>query len=121
MRDASRMTMEWNLGMRTIHGFIYTLRLYERGVRETLGRYTGFVMPDLGFQIPLAHITRVGSVQALKRLERIENLLRDNAKIVITEQSISPTLLLGSLPVEVSSGNGKGVKLIKANRKRRQQ
>ena len=80
MRDASRMTMEWNLGMRTIHGFIYTLRLYERGVRETLGRYTGFVMPGLGFQIPLAHITRVGSVQALKKLDRIENSLRNHEK-----------------------------------------
>jgi len=44
----------------------------------------------------------------------IENSLRGNAKIVITEHGISPTLLLGSLPVEVSTGtgNGKGVKLI---------
>jgi len=33
----------------------------------------------------------------------IENSLRDNAKIVITEHGISPTLLLGSLPVDVSS------------------
>jgi hypothetical protein len=29
--------------------------------------------------------------------------LRDNAKIVITEHGISPTLLLGSMPVTVSS------------------
>jgi hypothetical protein len=29
--------------------------------------------------------------------------LRNNAKIVIAEQGISPTLLLGSLPVDVSS------------------
>ena len=33
----------------------------------------------------------------------IETSLRDNAKIVITEHGISPTLLLGSLPVTVSS------------------
>jgi hypothetical protein len=33
----------------------------------------------------------------------IENSLRDNAKIVITEYGISPTLLLGSLPVSLSS------------------
>jgi hypothetical protein len=33
----------------------------------------------------------------------VENSLRDNAKIVVTEQGISPTLLLGSLPVDVSS------------------
>jgi len=33
----------------------------------------------------------------------IENSLRQNAKIIITEHNISPTLLLGSLPVSVSS------------------
>jgi len=38
----------------------------------------------------------------------VENSLRDNAKIVITEHGISPTLLLGSLPVNVSAGNGNG-------------
>jgi hypothetical protein len=32
--------------------------------------------------------------------------LRDNAKIVIAEQGISQTLLLGSLPVNVSSAKG---------------
>ena len=45
----------------------------------------------------------VGNAQALKQLEMIETSLRDNAKIVITEHGISPTLLLGSLPVTVSS------------------
>jgi regulator of protease activity HflC (stomatin/prohibitin superfamily) len=45
----------------------------------------------------------VGNAQTLKQLEMIENSLRDNAKIVITEHGISPTLLLGSLPVSVSS------------------
>lgn len=45
----------------------------------------------------------VGNAQALKQLEMIENSLRDNAKIVITENGISPTLLLGSLPVTLSS------------------
>jgi len=33
----------------------------------------------------------------------IENSLRQNAKIIITEHGISPTLLLGSLPVSVSN------------------
>jgi hypothetical protein len=32
----------------------------------------------------------------------IETSLRENAKIVITKHGISPTLLLGSLPVGVS-------------------
>jgi len=36
-------------------------------------------------------------------MEMIENSLRQNAKIIITEHGISPTLLLGSLPVSVSS------------------
>jgi regulator of protease activity HflC (stomatin/prohibitin superfamily) len=45
----------------------------------------------------------VGNAQALKRLEMIENSLRENSKIVITEHGISPTLLLGSLPVSVSN------------------
>ena len=45
----------------------------------------------------------IGNAQLLKRMEMTENSLRDNAKIVITENGISPTLLLGSLPVTVSS------------------
>jgi hypothetical protein len=44
----------------------------------------------------------IGNAQMLKQLEMIENSLRDNTKIVITEHGISPTLLLGSLPVEIS-------------------
>jgi regulator of protease activity HflC (stomatin/prohibitin superfamily) len=45
----------------------------------------------------------VGNAQTLKQLEMIETSLRDNAKIVITEHGISPTLLLGSLPVTLSN------------------
>jgi hypothetical protein len=45
----------------------------------------------------------VGNAQLLKRMEMTENSLRENAKIVITENGISPTLLLGSLRVTVSS------------------
>jgi len=43
-----------------------------------------------------------GNAQLLKQLEVTEAALRDNAKIIITEHGISPTLLLGSLPVSVS-------------------
>lgn len=54
----------------------------------------------------------VGNAQTLKQLEMVENSLRDNAKIVITEHGISPTLLLGSLPITVSSEkNGRPVGL----------
>jgi regulator of protease activity HflC (stomatin/prohibitin superfamily) len=44
-----------------------------------------------------------GNAQALKQMEMTEIALRDNAKIVITQEGISPTLLLGSLPVSVDS------------------
>jgi regulator of protease activity HflC (stomatin/prohibitin superfamily) len=49
--------------MRTIYGPIYTLRPYERGIRETLGKYSGFVLPGLGFQVPLVHLVRVRDVR----------------------------------------------------------
>jgi len=42
---------------------MYTLKPYERGIQETLGKYTGFVGPGLGFQIPLLQITRVRDIR----------------------------------------------------------
>jgi regulator of protease activity HflC (stomatin/prohibitin superfamily) len=44
-----------------------------------------------------------GNAQVLKQMEMTESALRDNAKIVITEKGVSPTLLLGSLPVTTSA------------------
>lgn len=54
----------------------------------------------------------VGNAQDLKQMEMIEASLRDNAKIILTEHGISPTLLLGDLPVKprskkVAKTNGK--------------
>jgi hypothetical protein len=52
----------------------------------------------------------VGNAQTLKQLETLEASLRNNAKIVITENGIHPTLLLGDLPVSMSpekQANGK--------------
>ncbi len=49
--------------MRTIYGPIYTLRPFERGIREKLGKYEGFVMPGLGLQIPFIHITRIRDIR----------------------------------------------------------
>jgi hypothetical protein len=42
----------------------------------------------------------------------IENALRDNTKVVITEHGINPTLLLGSLPISApdEQTNGREVK-----------
>ena len=49
--------------MRIMRGLIYVLKPYERGIRETFGKYTSFVMPGLGFQIPVVHITRVRDIR----------------------------------------------------------
>ena len=49
--------------MRTIYGLIYTLRPFERGIQETLGKYSRFVMPGLGFQIPIVHVVRVRDIR----------------------------------------------------------
>lgn len=66
--------------MRTIYGFVYTLRPYERGIQETLGKYNGFVMPGLGFQIPLVHITRVRDVR--------EHTMDIHPQAVITKDNV---------------------------------
>jgi regulator of protease activity HflC (stomatin/prohibitin superfamily) len=49
--------------MRTIHGPIFTLRPYELGIQETLGKYTGYVLPGLGIQIPFVQITRIRDIR----------------------------------------------------------
>ena len=49
--------------MRTIIFPIYTLRPFERGIQETLGKYHRFVIPGLGFQIPFIHIIRIRDVR----------------------------------------------------------
>ena len=70
--------------MRTIYGFIYTLRPYERGIRETLGKYTRFVMPGLGLQIPLVHITRVRDVREhTMDIEPQPVITKDNVEITV--------------------------------------
>lgn len=51
----------------------------------------------------IIHLYFCGNAQVLKQMEMTEAALRDNAKVVITEHGIHPTLLLGSLPI---SGNG---------------
>jgi regulator of protease activity HflC (stomatin/prohibitin superfamily) len=49
--------------MRTIYSALYTLKPYERGIQETLGKYTGFIMPGLGFQIPFFQLVRVRDIR----------------------------------------------------------
>ena len=49
--------------MRIIHSPIYVVKPFERGIQETLGQYTRFVMPGLGFQIPVVHLVRVRDIR----------------------------------------------------------
>ena len=49
--------------MRIIRGAIYTLKPYERGIKESLGKYTRFVQPGLGFQVPVIHLVRVRDIR----------------------------------------------------------
>jgi len=49
--------------VRTIYSFLYTLKPFERGIKETLGEYTGFVMPGLGIQIPILNVVRVRDIR----------------------------------------------------------
>ena len=41
-----------------------------------------------------------GSAKELKRLEMTENALKNNSKMVLTEKGISPTIIIGELPVK---------------------
>ncbi len=49
--------------MRHIIGFLYTLKPYERGIQETFGKYARFVLPGLGFQIPMLQVIRVRDIR----------------------------------------------------------
>ena len=43
-----------------------------------------------------------GNAQTLKQIEMTENALKNNAKVVVTEHGISPSLFLGDLPVKTT-------------------
>ena len=66
--------------MRTIHSAIYILRPYERGIQETLGQYSGFLMPGLGFQIPIVQLVRVRDVR--------EHTMDIHPQAVITKDNV---------------------------------
>ena len=70
--------------MRTLRSPVFTLRPYERGIQETLGRYNRFVMPGLGFQIPLIHIIRVRDVREhTMDIEPQPVITKDNVEITV--------------------------------------
>jgi len=70
--------------MRTIYGPIYTLRPFERGIQETLGRYTRFVMPGLGVQFPIIHVIRVRDIREHTMDIRPQSVItKDNVEIQV--------------------------------------
>ena len=44
----------------------------------------------------------VGNAQLLKQIEMVEGSLKDNAKVILTDKGINPTLLLGEMPMKIS-------------------
>jgi regulator of protease activity HflC (stomatin/prohibitin superfamily) len=70
--------------MRTIYGPIYTLRPYERGIQEKLGKYSRFVLPGLAFQMPFVHITRVRDIR--------EHTMDIHPQPVITKDNVEITV-----------------------------
>jgi regulator of protease activity HflC (stomatin/prohibitin superfamily) len=49
-----------------------------------------------------------GNAQTLRQIEMTESALRNNAKVVLTEHGISPTLLLGNLPTTAAESSDGG-------------
>ena len=82
------------------HGCIYC---FARPCHAWLG-----YSPGLDFETKLLAKPEAASLLrkelSRKQLEMTEASLKDNAKVVITEHGVSPSLILGDLPVSVSSG-----------------
>lgn len=70
--------------MRTIYGPLFTLRPYELGIQETLGKYTRYVLPGLGLQIPFIHITRIRDIR--------EHTMDIQPQSVITKDNVEITV-----------------------------
>ncbi len=70
--------------MRTVYFPLYILRPFERGIQETLGKYSGFVMPGLGFQIPFIHVVRIRDVR--------EHTMDIHPQPVITKDNVEITV-----------------------------
>ncbi|MFZ0546176.1 MAG: SPFH domain-containing protein [Candidatus Promineifilaceae bacterium] len=70
--------------MRTIRGPVFTLRPYELGIQETLGKYTGYIMPGLGIQLPFIQITRIRDIR--------EHTMDIQPQSVITKDNVEITV-----------------------------
>lgn len=57
----------------------------------------------------------IGNAQLLKQLDVTQNSLSQNSKIILTENGISPQLIIGDIPVNESSSKTKKQKVINKN------
>ncbi len=70
--------------MRIIRWPVYTLRPYERGIRENLGRYAGFIMPGMGFQMPFVNLIRVRDIREhTMNIQPQSVITQDNVEIMV--------------------------------------
>ena len=70
--------------MRIIRNVVYVLRPFERGIQETLGKYSGFVMPGLGFQLPILQLVRVRDVREhTMDIQPQAVITKDNVEIMV--------------------------------------
>ncbi len=70
--------------MRAIAFPIYILRPYERGIQETLGKYSGFIMPGFGIQLPFLQIIRIRDIR--------EHTMPIAPQAVITKDNVEITV-----------------------------
>lgn len=70
--------------MRIVHSIFYVVKQYERAIKETFGKYSGFVSPGLHFQIPLIQVTRVRDVREhTMDIRPQEVITKDNVEIKV--------------------------------------
>lgn len=70
--------------MRIIRGPVYTLLPYERGIKETLGKYGGYVLPGPGFQLPIFQLVRVRDIREhTMDIDPQPVITRDNVEIKV--------------------------------------
>lgn len=70
--------------MRTIYSPFFTLKPFERGIQETLGKYTRFVHPGVGLQIPFVNLVRVRDIR--------EHTMDIHPQSVITKDNVEITV-----------------------------
>lgn len=70
--------------MRIKNSMFYVVKQYERGIRETFGRYSSFIRPGLQMQIPLIQVTRLRDVREhTMDIRPQEVITKDNVEIKV--------------------------------------